>query len=65
MLNKERGSLIISWSFKEDLDGVLLIATKKPGEIPDILNAYQGDKAREIRDMLFGLANKENNAKEN
>lgn len=55
-LEKSKGSVIITWNFEEGTDGVVIIGKKNQGEFPDILNAFEGPEAAEIREKVFEWA---------
>ena len=48
------GSLVLSWSFETDSNGVLLVGVKRPGQSTEIMNAFTGDRAKEIVESLSG-----------
>ena len=52
-LEKSSGSVIIAWNFEEGTDGVVIFGKKNKSGIPDILNAFEGPEAAEIRDKVF------------
>ena len=50
---KETGCLLVSWDFSngKDID-ILLVGEKKPGKYVEIINVFQGEKARELYEEL-------------
>lgn len=51
--------LLVSFDPKHDDDeSILLVGTKRQGEIIDIINAFQGKEAREIYERLTTVKEK-------
>lgn len=49
---KESGSVIVSWDFSNGEDvGVLIVGKQKNGKV-EIVNAYLGKEAEELREKL-------------
>lgn len=51
-MNKIHDSVIVSWDFSQG-PGVLIIGGKRINQSIDIINAYEGEEAKKIRDMLI------------
>lgn len=50
---KTTTSLLVGFDFNYETDtGVLIVAQKSPNETLDIINAFQGDEARELFERL-------------
>lgn len=47
-------SIIVSWDFSDGHE-ILIIGKKNPGKDIDILNAFQGDKAKDIYTKIKNL----------
>ena len=46
-------SLLVGFDFNHETDtGVLIVARKRPNETLDIINAFQGEEARELFERL-------------
>lgn len=54
MEKSKSGSVIVSWSFagNESDTSVLLVGKKAPGKDVEIINAFQGEEALKIFEML-------------
>ena len=49
---KTEDTLLISTSFSGEGTGVLLVGRKKKNQAVDIINAFQGEDAKKIYEML-------------
>lgn len=59
-MTKTTESLIIGFDFNHETDtGVLIVARKRPNETFDVINAFQGEEARELFERLTKVNKKE------
>lgn len=48
------GSVIVSWDFSNGKDrGILLVGKKKPRDVVEVINAFQGPEAEELYHKLI------------
>jgi hypothetical protein len=47
------GSFIVAWDFTNEASGVLLVGQRN-GKVTDVVNAFQGQDARDIYKLLSG-----------
>lgn len=53
------GSVIVSWDFSHGRDDDILLIGKKPtGQPVQVINAFSGKEARELRDKLIKRGDK-------
>lgn len=46
-------SLIIGYDFSHEDTGVLIVGQKKQGQTVEVINAFEGDEARELYQKLI------------
>lgn len=55
MKHNDHGTLLVGYDFSRGTDvGVVIIGKKKEGEVMDVINAYQGEKALKIFKDIVG-----------
>lgn len=62
MVSEKRGSLILSWSFEDDPNGILLIGERNQGTVPTIIGCYTGESAQNAVKTLLELLDDKDNA---
>lgn len=62
MVSEKQGSLILSWSFEEDPNGILLIGERNQGTVPTIIGCYTGESAQSAVKTLLELLDDKDNA---
>lgn len=50
---KTNGAVIVSWDFSNGKDADILLVGKQNKGVVDIINAYQGQEARDIYEKLL------------
>ena len=46
------GTCLVSWDFSQSDDGVLIVGVQKPDNSIEIINAFQGEEAKELAKKL-------------
>lgn len=49
---KTNGAVIVSWDFSHEDTGVLIVGRKHPKKDVEVINAFQGQEARDIYEKL-------------
>lgn len=63
-MSKNSGAIIVSWSFSHNPDAdILLVGERTPSGQTVVINAFQGEEARELYSRLTTVKGEENNGR--
>ena len=63
-MTSNNGAIIVSWSFSRNLDAdILIVGERIPSGQTVVINAFQGEEARELYSRLTTVKGEENNGR--